>query len=423
MVRLSRKEKYRRRRARARFLLALNLFMLAALVLVGGLVYAAWRNGDPLFPAWRDGDPPSSAHGSGSSASPDNTGDLGPAGGGTGGGASEAHPASPSPSAVPVRETVTIALVGDLLPAGRVAEAMRREGADYPFRKAKPVLESADLAVGNLETPFTSRGVPAENKQYVFKAAPEHAAALREAGFDALSLANNHILDQGLEGLEDTIAHLKEAGLAFMGAGQNEKEAYAPAMLERNGITVALIGLSRVVPEVSWKAGPRNPGVAEAYDTTRAIAAIREADEKADVVVVYMHWGVERNDQPEPYQREMGRAFIDAGADLVVGCHPHVLQGFEPYKGRWIAYSLGNFVFTTTGLSKTQETGVLVAECEKSGACALRFHPMFADKFQPAPMEPEAARKLLERIESVSFGAVIGPDGTITASEDGADSA
>ncbi|OUN00332.1 MAG: hypothetical protein BAA02_04375 [Paenibacillaceae bacterium ZCTH02-B3] len=414
MERLSRKEKYRRKRARARVLLALNLFMLTALVLLAGLVYAAWRYGDP----------PPSAHGPGNSAAAGDPDGPAPAGGGPGGAAAEAFPASPSPSSdAPVRRTVTIALVGDLLPAGRVAEAMRREGADYPFRKAKPYLEAADLAVGNLETPFTSRGVPAENKQYVFKAPPEYAPALREAGFDALSLANNHILDQGPEGLEDTIAHLKEAGLAFMGAGQNEEEAYAPAMLERNGITVALIGLSRVVPEVSWKAGPNSPGVAEAYDTTRAVAAIREADEKADVVIVYMHWGVERNDVPEPYQREMGRAFIDAGADLVVGCHPHVLQGFEPYKGRWIAYSLGNFVFTTAGLSKTQETGVLVAECEKSGECALKFHPMFADKFQPAPMEPEAALALLERLESVSFGADIGPDGSITAAAEGADSA
>ena len=417
MERLSRKEKYRRKRARARFLLALNLFMAAALVLVAGLIYAAWRNGDPQ----------PSAHGLAESpAASDDPAVPGPAGGGTAGAESETPPAIPSPSAAPVRQTVTIAMVGDLLPAGRVAEAMRREGADYPFREAKPYLEAADLAVGNLETPFTARGVPAENKQYVFKAPPEYAAALRDAGFDALSLANNHILDQGLEGLEDTIVLLKEAGLSFMGAGQNEKEAFAPAMLERNGITVALIGLSRVVPEVSKKAGPKSPGVAEAYDTTRAIAAIREADEKADVVVVYMHWGLERKDHPEPYQREMGRAFIDAGADLVVGCHPHVLQGFEPYKDRWIAYSLGNFVFTTAGYSKTQETGVLMAECKKGGECSLRFHPMFADKFQPVPMEPEAARRLLERLDSVSYGAAVGPDGVIAASEeagDGADSA
>ena len=416
MERLSRKEKYRRQRVRARTLLALNLFMLAALVLVAGLIYAEWRKEDPQ----------SSAHGAGNPASADEAGGLAPEGGGRDGPASGVHPAVPSPSATPVRDTVTIALVGDILPAGRVAEAMRREGADYPFRMAKPLLESADLAVGNLETPFTTRGVPAENKQYVFKASPDHVAALREAGFDVLSLANNHILDQGLEGLEDTIAHLQEAGLAYMGAGQNEREAYAPAMLERNGITVALIGLSRVVPEVSWKAGPKHPGVAEAYDTTRAIAAIREADEKADVVVVYMHWGLERKDHPEPYQREMGRAFIDAGADLVVGCHPHVLQGFEPYKDRWIAYSLGNFVFTTAGYSKTQETGVLMAECKKGGECSLRFHPMFADKFQPVPMEPEAARRLLERLDSVSYGAAVGPDGVIAASEeagDGADSA
>jgi hypothetical protein len=134
-----------------------------------------------------------------------------------------------------------------------------------------------------------------------------------------------------------------------------------------------------------------------------------------------VHWGLERKDFPEPYQRKMGREFIDAGADLVIGSHAHVLQGLEPYKGKWIAYSLGNFVFTTAGVSKTQETGVLVAECDKEGNCRLTFHPMFAENFQPGPMDPEAARRLLKRLEALSFGVAIDADGVLTASGEAGD--
>lgn len=451
MPQYSRTETRRRTRRRAREMLALYLFLAAALAVMAWMVTVGWLDGGSPEPAFRDASPPAvsspSPGGDGTGSGTDRAAASGPDGRSAVSGTDRASapgtglPAEagadrpgmpgtePSPSAgedaTPSPDgnggTVTIALVGDILPAGRVAEAMNREGADYPFRKARDLLQSADIAAGNLETPVTTRGVPARNKQYVFRASPDHVPALREAGFDVLSLANNHSLDQGWEGLEDTIAHLKEAGLAPVGAGANEREAFAPVLIERNGVTVAFIGLSRVVPDVSWKAGPNHPGVAETYDTRRAVAAIREAKKRADLVVVMVHWGKERQDWPEPYQRKMGREFIDAGADLVIGSHAHVLQGLEPYKGKWIVYSLGNFVFTTAGVSKTQETGVLMAECGKNGDCRLTFHPMFAANFQPVPMKPEDAQRLLKRLEAVSYGVAIDADGAITVSAEAVD--
>lgn len=314
-------------------------------------------------------------------------------------------------------ESISLAFVGDILPASGVGKLMDQHGVDYPFALAKPILEAADIAAGNLEAPVTTRGTPAQNKTYVFKGKPEHLAGLKNAGLDVVSLANNHTLDQGWEGLSDTMDALDDIKLKHMGSGADDKEAFAPVYIEHDGITVAYIGVSNVVPEGSWKAGPNHPGVAETYDTTRAVEAVKNARELANIVVVMVHWGNERADKPKQAQFDVGHTLIDAGADLVIGSHPHVLQGFEAYKGKWIAYSLGNFVFTTRsdGYSKTQDTGILTATCKASGDCALQFHPMYAKASQPGPMEAEQAKALFDRLNPVSYGAVIASDGQIKA--------
>lgn len=314
-------------------------------------------------------------------------------------------------------DVVTLAFVGDILPASGVGKLMEQNGVDYPFKLAKPILESADFAAGNLEAPITTRGTPAENKQYVFKGKPAYLAGLKNAGLDVVSLANNHTLDQGWEGLSDTMDALDDIKLKHMGSGVDDKEAFAPVYMEHDGIRVAYIGVSNVVPDGSWKAGPNHPGVAETYNTTRTVTTIKEARKLADIVVVMVHWGNERADTPKKAQFDVGHTLIDAGADLVIGSHPHVLQGFEAYKGKWIAYSLGNFVFTTKqeGYSKTQDTGVLTATCKAGGRCDLKFSPMYAKASQPGPMEPEQAQALISRLNKASYGAAIGSDGRIRA--------
>jgi len=310
---------------------------------------------------------------------------------------------------------IKLAFVGDILPASSVLRQMETHGYDYPFRLSADLLRSADITAGNLEAPLTARGTPAENKDYVYRGPAAVLPAIKDAGFDVLSLANNHTMDYGWIGLQDTMAALDEHQIRHMGAGHDEMQAYAPAYVEANGFKVAFIGLSNVIWKVDWKADKKRPGLAEAYDITRALAAIQEADRQADLVVVMVHWGVEYSDRPIPDQVAKGRKFIDAGADLVIGCHPHVLQGFEWYNGKWIAYSLGNFVFSGTKSPESAKTGVLMAECGKNTECSLQFYPMLAKAAQPALMEEAEASALLARLSAVSTAATVEENGMIVA--------
>lgn len=315
-------------------------------------------------------------------------------------------------------ETIRLSFVGDILLAAKVQALMEKNGYDYPYAKSLPYLQGADLTAGNLENPITKRGTPAQDKQFVFKGTPDSLPALKEAGFDVVSLANNHTLDQGVEGLLDTIGYLDEAGLPNTGGGSDDQEAYEPVILEAGSIKVAYIGLSRVLPVGSWKAAPDRAGVAEAYgDAKQGIEAIKAAKAKADVIVVMVHWGIEKADKPQEYQRQLGRSFIDAGADLIIGSHPHVLQGFETYKGKWIAYSLGNYIFNMTTTEKTKDTGVLDAVCTPSGSCDLQFHPMRSTQSQPVPLAGEQAEALLARLSGISIGATVDSQGYVKAKE------
>ncbi|WP_028610297.1 CapA family protein [Paenibacillus harenae] len=348
------------------------------------------------------------------SSAPDDEGvaDTDSNGGGNSDGREQAEGPVPSVEAGGA-EQISLSFVGDLLLGEYVSAVMEREGYDFLYKQSLLYLSEPDLTAGNLEHPVTNRGIPAEGKDYVFKGSPDALPALRDAGFDVVSLANNHTLDQGVEGLMDTMRHLEEAGISHAGAGANDTEAFAPVIKEVRGVKIAYIGLSKVVPTVEWKADKNVAGVAETYDTRRAVTAIRKAEEEADIVAVMVHWGKERVDQPKPYQRDYARQYIDAGADLVIGSHPHVLQGFEMYKGKWIAYSLGNFIFSAFPKGTAGETGVLDALCTKGGDCELKFHPMFTVNAQPTPMEAEPAKELLNRLSSISFGAKLREDGSI----------
>ncbi|GBF72866.1 hypothetical protein PA598K_01143 [Paenibacillus sp. 598K] len=314
-------------------------------------------------------------------------------------------------------DEVTLSFVGDILLAASVEKLMREHGWDYPYAEALSYLSDADLTAGNLENPITRRGTPAEDKQYVFKGAPESLPALRDAGFDIVGLANNHTLDMGVVGLMDTMEHLDTAGIPHVGAGNDDVEAFAPVVLEARGVKVAYLSVSRVLPVVAWKADSDREGVAETYDPSRAVRAIKAANEQADLVIVMVHWGKERVDRPLDYQRQLARDYVDAGADLVIGSHPHVLQGFEQYNGKWIAYSLGNFIFNMTATPATADTGVLDARCTRSGDCKLKLHPMRQVKSQPKPLVGEEAAALLQRISSISYGAVIDGEGNIYAKQ------
>ncbi|MGX1827746.1 CapA family protein [Paenibacillus taichungensis] len=311
---------------------------------------------------------------------------------------------------------VTINFVGDIQFSGKVAELLDKNGYDYPFAKLGNLFKEDDLTIGNLETPVTLGGTGATDKTYVYKSSPKALEAMASAGFDAVNLANNHILDQGVEGLVDTLTYLEQYGIAHTGAGMNRDEAYAPAYLERKGMKIALLGFSRVVPKTSWKAEGNRAGVAETYDSTGAVKAIQEARQKADLVIVVAHWGEERVSTPNSDQTRLAHEFVDAGADLVIGGHPHVLQGVEYYKGKWIAYSTGNFIFSKSTTEETWKTAVFQASCSKDAKCSMKVIPFEAGLGQAIPMVDQANKLLLEQMTQLSPGIRFDANGFATVS-------
>ncbi|MBN3522835.1 CapA family protein [Paenibacillus apiarius] len=317
-----------------------------------------------------------------------------------------------SPGKEPV---VRLSFVGDIMMAGKVEALVQEKGYDFPFQYVKGLLQAADLSIGNLETPLTTDGVPAEEKDFIYKTSPLAAEAIANAGIDIVNLANNHTMDQGEDGLLDTFKALNKANVKYVGAGKDSREAYTPVIVERQGIKMAILGFTRVIPDSSWYAGKNKPGVATTYEGTKeqAAKAIKEAKQQADLVIVIAHWGKEREDYPVEYQKELAQLYVDSGADLIVGGHPHVLQGFERYKDKWIAYSVGNFVFTLNELPKTWDTMVLQAECTKSGKCDLQMKPFRTDLGQPVPLEGEKGTELMKHVESISSRVSIDDHGRI----------
>ena len=245
------------------------------------------------------------------------------------------------------KKDCVLLFAGDVYLSSHVLNAYTKAGGiagvlDEGIRKE---IEAADIFMVNQEFPFTERGTAAADKQYTFRLPPEKIHIFEEMGIDIVTLANNHILDFGPEGITDSVAALDSAGILHVGAGEDLEQAKKPEIIETCGRKIGFLGVSRVYMAASWAAGEGHPGVFSTYDPTMALEAIREAKEQVDFLVVYVHWGVERETSPKEYQKVMGHQYIDAGADLVIGSHPHVLQPVENYNDKPIVYSLGNFVF------------------------------------------------------------------------------
>ena len=237
----------------------------------------------------------------------------------------------------------TLIFAGDVMLSRGVGRKMEAQGDwGYPFRQISAVLQGADLAYCNLECPISDRGRDLHHL-YSFRADPRALRGLKAAGFTIVSQANNHAYDWGPAALVDTLRRLHAAGMRTAGAGENTLEAHHPAVVDLGGVRVAFLAYVNIDPQDAT-AGPHRAGVAW-LDFEQVAADIRFARNLADLVVVCPHWGVEYAPAPTRQQEELARKMIDAGADLIVGSHPHVVQPLEQYRGRWVAYSLGNFIF------------------------------------------------------------------------------
>jgi poly-gamma-glutamate capsule biosynthesis protein CapA/YwtB (metallophosphatase superfamily) len=275
------------------------------------------------------------------------------------------------------RRPITIAIGGDVHAENQVAELL--ESGGNPLDGLGGTLRAADVAIVNLETAVGTSGTPAP-KQFAFQAPATLLDALAAAGVDVVTLANNHALDYGVDGLLETIDRAEAAGLEVVGAGRDASEAYAPHYVDVEGRRVGIVGLTRVFPVPEWAASSDRPGMASAYEPglPLAIAAIEEARRESDWVVVTVHWGQERAPCPDDVQTQLARTFVDAGADVVAGHHPHVLQGVQRVDDAVVAYSLGNFVwYASTEESRT--TGVFTVELTEDAEPAWGLVPALID--------------------------------------------
>ncbi|BBI33779.1 CapA family protein [Cohnella abietis] len=310
---------------------------------------------------------------------------------------------------VPSAQPIDIVFAGDTMMDGSVKRAIARNGPDFPFRYVKKEVTRADLAVANLETSITQAKRKDSVQLFNFKSNPSSLQGIKHAGFDLVSMANNHVLDYMQVGLMDTFKSLNDNHIQYMGAGKNEREAYSARTFLIQGQKVKIAAFSRFLPSGNWFARGDHAGVADAYDPDRMYKAITREREGADYLIVYIHWGVEKNNHPEAWQREMARKMLDSGADAIVGSHPHVLQGFEIYKGKPIAYSIGNFLFPDYIRNRKADTGLLHLKLFE-GQIEMSFTPYTIRNNQVIPRGVDYKRAQLKYLEKLSYGVKIKGD-------------
>jgi poly-gamma-glutamate synthesis protein (capsule biosynthesis protein) len=303
-----------------------------------------------------------------------------------------------------------------------VGDVMLARGVPDPRDALAPMvrrLRAADVTVGNLESTLSTRGRPTQGGDS-FGGSPTLVPVLRRAGFDALSLGNNHTGDYGVEALLDTVGTLRHSPVGSFGAGKDDVAAARPALLTANDTTFAFLAFNAIGE--TPRAGPGRPGVLsvrmpprtgplDTADLARVLAAVRAADRRADVVVVMPHWGEQYTHDPWPAQRVVSRALVRAGADLVVGGHPHWVQGVDDVAGVPVVHSLGNFVFDMDFAQETMEGVVLDAAFWGGQLKALRFVPyrMSAETFAPRVVTGAVGAGILDDVWGSSTGPFARP--------------
>ena len=329
---------------------------------------------------------------------------------------------TPIPTPEPIRGTAVLAFGGDvnLMDGSYVMPVYRLSANGLPGVISGGLLDemrAADVLLLNVEFAFTGRGTAIPGKQYVFRASPKNVGILGEMGLDVAFLANNHVFDYGADGLADTLQTLDDAEIPRIGAGMNIEETSKPASLSINGWNIAYVGAGCIERYSVFTPGASedSPGIfrTDEKNAERFLSVIREASETHDFVIANLHWGIESTTTLEDYQRELGQMCIDAGADAVIGSHPHVLQGAEFYNGKPIIYSTGNFWFSTS----YNYTCLLELLIDENGDMDVKFVPCITGGGVTRMVVGDEAAVVLEHYERISFGVTIDGNGRISSAD------
>lgn len=327
------------------------------------------------------------------------------------------EPRSVEPQKEEDLSTIRLMVVGDTMMAGNMGKVMDEKGIEYPLSQFMPILKQADFLLANLETAVGTSGQLAE-KTYAFQTDPSKLEMFTPLkGKILFTLANNHSLDAPLD---ETLHHLDQRGFPYVGVGHNLEQAFQPYVSEINGISFAVISASRVIPSTDWAAGKDSPGMASAYSDEPLLSTVKHWANQVDMVIVYLHWGEERKDEPNKVQLELEEKLVAAGANLIVGAHPHVLQEIKWRDTQKLtAFSLGNFVFTTSTNQTANYTMVLDIQLTAEQISAVKIWPGKIDFGLIRYLDEDNPERdqVIQRLQQLSPTVTIEWDGTVKRKE------
>ncbi|MDE7276863.1 MAG: CapA family protein, partial [Lachnospiraceae bacterium] len=313
---------------------------------------------------------------------------------------------------------VTITFAGDILfdPNYSVMAKLLQNGGDIG-NGIEPELigemQSADIMMLNNEFAYSDRGTPTPEKQFTFRARPDSVSYLTELGVDIVSLANNHAYDYGEQALLDSMQILREEGIPYVGAGVNIEEASAPVYFIINDMKIAFISATQIErldnPDTKG-ATETSPGVFRCFNGERLLQTVAAAKEESDFVIVYVHWGTENQEETDWAQNKQAPELVQAGADLIIGDHPHILQKIDIIDGVPVIYSLGNFWFN----SKPLDTGMVKVTISSEGLQSFQFIPCIQNNCKTSLLEGEEKARVLGEMRRMSQTVQIDEDGYVT---------
>ena len=314
-------------------------------------------------------------------------------------------------------DRVTITFAGDILFDENYAIMGKVSGNGNIANGIVPSLltemKSADIMMLNNEFPYSDRGTPLEDKKFTFRAKPTSVSFLNDMGVDVVSLANNHAYDYGETAFLDTMETLENAGITYVGAGRNLQEARRPVYYIINNMKIAIVAATQIEkldhPDTKG-ATDSSAGVFRCWNGDDLLETVKEAKENSDFVIVYLHWGNENETPIDWAQEKQAPEVVEAGADLVIGAHPHCLQKIGVIQGVPVMYSLGNFWFN----SKTIDTGMIKITLNENGLQSYQFIPCIQTGSQTMLLQGEEKKRVIDYMQSLSGGVHIDEEGYVT---------